>query len=307
MTDGQRRRGTVAVSQETFAHLPSGLDLCHQSFGDPADEAVLLVMGLGGPMGWWPTELCTLLAERGFYVIRYDNRDTGRSTKLRHHRVTKSDIVKAFFGRGSAPYGLEELADDAVGLLDHLEIDTAHVVGISMGGMIAQTLAVEHAPRVLSLTSMMSSTGARRVGRIDPRVIPMMLTPAGRTRPEYAENAVRNGKLTGSAAFPTDDEVARARALETYDRGWIASGVSRHMLAVLTQRDRTERLGAVNVPTTVVHGTRDLMVHPSGGRATVAAIAGAELLEIPGLGHDLPSQLFETFVDAIAGTAARAR
>ncbi|WP_313406645.1 alpha/beta fold hydrolase [Aeromicrobium sp.] len=307
MTEGPVRGETVEVSEESFAHLPCGIDLCHQTFGDPADEAVLLVMGLGGPMGWWPTGFCELLAERGFFVVRYDNRDTGRSTKLRHHRVSRSDVVKAFLGRESAPYGLDDLADDAVGLLDHLQIDDAHVVGISMGGMIAQTLAVEHAARVRSLTSMMSTTGARRVGRVDPRVIPMMLTPVGRTRPEYAENSVRNGKLTGSTAFPTDDEVARARALETYDRGWIASGVSRHMLAVLTQRDRTERLGAVHVPTTVIHGTRDLLVHPSGGRATARAIAGAELLEIAGLGHDLPAQLHETFADAIAATAARAR
>lgn len=301
------RDETVEVSEESFAHLPCGIDLCHQTFGDPDDEPVLLVMGLGGPMGWWPAELCTLLAERGFFVVRYDNRDTGRSTKLRHHRVSRTDLVKAFVGRGSAPYGLDDLADDAVGLLDHLEIDDAHVVGISMGGMIAQTLAVEHATRVRSLTSMMSTTGGRRVGWVDPRVIPMMLTPAGRTRPEFVESSVRNGKVTGSPAFPIDDDIARARAIETYDRGWIASGVSRHMLAVLTQRDRTERLGAVHVPTTVIHGSRDLLVHPSGGRATARAIAGAELLEIAGLGHDLPPQLYETFVDAIVATAVRAR
>lgn len=297
----------VEVSDEQFAHLPSGIDLCHQTFGDPSDEAVLLVMGLGGPMTWWSSALCTRLAQRGFFVIRYDNRDTGRSAKLRHHRVSRSDVVRAFLGRGSAPYGLEDLADDAVGLLDHLGLDAAHVVGVSMGGMIAQTMAIEHPARVRSLTSIMSTTGGRRVGRIDPRVIPMMLAPAGRTRPEFAERSVRNGRLTASPAFPTDDDVAYARALETYDRGWIASGVSRHMMAVLTQRDRTERLGAVRVPVTVVHGSNDLMVHRSGGRATAKAIPGAELIEIAGLGHDLPEQLHPTFVDAIVATAHRAR
>jgi len=307
MTERQAPREGVAVSEELFAHLPSGLDLCHQTFGDPAHEAVLLVMGLGGPMGWWSTELCTMLAERGFFVVRYDNRDTGRSTKLRHHRVTRADVAKAFFGRGSAPYGMTELEQDAVGLLDHLGIDEAHVVGVSMGGMIAQTLAVEHPRRVRSLTSIMSTTGARRVGWVDPRIIPMMLAPGGRTRPEYAERSVRNGKVTASPAFPTDDDVAYARALETYDRGWIASGVSRHMLAVLTQPDRTGALRKVTVPTTVIHGTRDLMVHPSGGRATARAVPGAELIEIAGMGHDLPAQLYETFVDAIAATAQRAR
>ena len=306
MTDGEVRGEAVEVSDELFAHLPDGLDLCHQTFGSPDDEAVLLIMGLGGPMGWWPDEFCTMLARRGYFVIRYDNRDTGRSTKLRHHRVTRADIVKAFLGRGSAPYGLEDLAQDAVGLLDHLGIAKAHVVGVSMGGMIAQTLAVEHPEHVRSLVSIMSTTGGRWVGRIDPRVIPMMLAPGGRTRPEYAARSVRTGKFTASPAFPTDDDVAYARALETYDRGWIASGVSRHMLAVLTQRDRTAQLHAVSVPTTVIHGKRDLMVHPSGGRATARAVPGAKLIEIAGMGHDLPAQLYGTLVDTIVATARRA-
>ncbi|MET1133478.1 MAG: alpha/beta hydrolase, partial [Aeromicrobium sp.] len=254
------------VSEESFAHLPSGLDLCHQTFGDPEDEPVLLIMGLGGPMTWWPEAFCLQLAARGFHVIRFDNRDTGRSTKLRHHRVTRADVIKAYFGRGTAPYGLDDLADDAAALLDHLGIASAHVVGVSMGGMIAQTLTVEHADRVRSLTSIMSTTGRRRVGWVHPLVMRTMLSPAGRTRAEYAELSVRNGKAVASPAFPTPDDVAHARALETYDRGWIASGVSRHMLAVLTQPDRTERLGAVTVPTQVIHGSKDLLVHRSGGR-----------------------------------------
>jgi len=307
MGPGPAREESVAVSEESFAHLPSGLDLCHQTFGDPGDEPVLLIMGLGGPMTWWPEAFCVQLAARGFHVTRFDNRDTGRSTKLRHHRVSRTDIVKAYLGRGSAPYGLDDLADDAAALLDHLGIDAAHVVGVSMGGMIAQTLAVEHADRVRSLTSIMSTTGRRRVGWIHPLIMRTMLASAGRTRPEYAELSVRNGKAVASPAFPTPDDVAHARALETYDRGWIASGVSRHMLAVLTQPDRTERLGAVTVPTQVIHGSKDLLVHRSGGRATAAAIDGAELLEIAGMGHDLPAQLYGTFVDAIAATAARAR
>ncbi len=307
MTTGPLSDETVAVSDELFAHLPSGLDLCFQTFGDPADETVLLIMGLGGPMGWWTSEFCTMLADRGFHVVRFDNRDTGRSTKLRHHRVSRLDLVKAFVGRGSAPYGLEDLADDAIGLMDHLSIDAAHVVGVSMGGMIAQTLAVDHADRVLSLTSIMSTTGRRTAGWIDPRIIPMMLASHGRTRPEFAENSVRNSKKIGSPAFPTDDHIAHARALETYDRGWIASGVSRHMLAVLTQHDRTERLSAVGVPTQVIHGTNDPLVHPSGGRATAAAITGAELLEIAGMGHDLPAQLYSTYVAAITANVSRTR
>lgn len=303
-TDPQE--SAVVVSDELFAHLPSGLDLCYQTFGDAADPAMLLIMGLGGPMGWWSDAFCTMLAERGYFVIRFDNRDTGRSTKLRHHRVSRIDVVKAFLGRGSAPYGLDDLADDAIGLLDHLHIGAAHLVGASMGGMIAQTLAIDHAERVLSLTSIMSTTGRRTVGWIDPRVIPTMLSGNGKTRPDFADNSVRNGKTLGSPAFPTDEEVAHARALETYDRGWIASGVSRHMLAVLTQPDRTERLAAVSVPTQVIHGASDLLVHKSGGKATAEAITDAELLEIAGMGHDLPSQLDETFIDAIDANAQRA-
>lgn len=297
---------SVAVTEELFAHLPSGIDLCYQVFGDPADEPILLIMGLGGPMGWWKTAFCTRLAEQGYSVIRFDNRDTGRSTKLRHHRVSRSDIIKAFLGRGQAPYSLLDLADDAIGLLDHLGLESAHVVGASMGGMIGQVLAIEYPERVRSLTSIMSTTGRRTVGWIHPRVIPTMLASNGRTRPEFAEATIRSNRLLGSPAFPTDEETTYARALETYDRGWIASGVSRHMLAVLTQTDRTERLAAVRVPVQVIHGTNDVLVHVSGGRATAAAITDASLLEIAGLGHDLPAQLDDTYIEAIVSTAGRA-
>ena len=158
----------LAVSEELFAPVSAGVELCYQTFGDPADEPVLLVMGLGGPMTWWDPEFCTLLARRGFFVIRYDNRDTGRSSKQKG-KVTRLQLVRAFAGRRvTAPYSLSDMANDAVGLLDHLGLDAAHVVGISMGGMIAQTLAIEHAGRVRSLTSIMSTTGKRTVGWQDP-------------------------------------------------------------------------------------------------------------------------------------------
>ncbi len=296
----------IAVSEELFAHLPSGLDLCYQTFGDRDDPPILLIMGLGGPMTWWTTEFCTMLADRGFFVIRFDNRDTGRSTKLRHHRVSRRDIFTAYLGRGEAPYRLEEMADDAVGLLDHLNLDAVHLVGVSMGGMISQIISVEYPERVLSLTSIMSSTGRRTVGWIHPRIVPVMLSSVGKTRPEFAENSVKNGKLIASPAFPTDDHLAFVQALETYDRGWIASGVSRHIMAVLTQGDRTDRLKAVSVPTKVIHGTNDNLVHKSGGRATADAIDGAEYQEIAGLGHDLPAQLYDAFVEAIVSNISRA-
>ena len=296
----------VNRSGEQFASLPTGIDLCYETFGEPTDPPVLLIMGLGGPMGWWTEEFCELLAERGLFVVRYDNRDTGRSTKLRQHRVGKGAIVRTFAGlKTEAPYGISDLAADAFGLLDALDIERAHVAGVSMGGMIAQTMCIERPERLLSLTSIMSSTGKRTVGWQNPRVIPAMLGSAGRTRDAYIERTLRTSKIIGSPAFPTDAKRSTARATETYDRGWIASGVGRHMLAVLSQPDRTEALGKLDLPTTVVHGLSDPLVNKSGGRATAAAIEGAELVEIAGMGHDLPVQLYGTFADAICSSVER--
>ena len=293
-------------SGEQFAALPSGIDICYETFGSSDDPPILLIMGLGGPMNWWDPTFCQPLSARGFFVIRYDNRDTGRSTKLRQHRVTKGDIIRTAVGRGRAPYSIGDLAVDALGLLDHLDIKRAHVVGVSMGGMIGQTLAIDHRDRVLSLTSIMSTTGRRTVGRTHPRLIPMIFGSAGSTRDSYAKRAIRSAEAIASPAFPPDREASLARAHETYDRGWSASGTVRHLLAVLTQPDRTKRLSEVDVPVTVIHGKSDLMVHRSGGRATARAIRGAEHVEIEGLGHDIPVDLYDTFIDAIAKTAARA-
>ncbi len=296
----------MSGSGEQFASLPSGIDLCYETFGDKDAPPVLLIMGLGGPMNWWSTDFCERLAERGFFVIRYDNRDTGRSTKLRQHRVTKGDIVRTALRRGRAPYTIGDLAVDAIGLLDHLGLERVHVVGVSMGGMIGQTLAIDHRERVLSLTSIMSTTGRRNVGRSHPKLLPMLLGSAGSTRDSYAERAIRSAEAIASPAYPPTREASLARAHETYDRGWSASGVARHMLAVLTQPDRTQRLSEVDLPVTVIHGRNDPLVHRSGGRATARAVRGAEHLEIEGMGHDLPVELYDTFIDAIAKTAARA-
>lgn len=296
----------IAVSDELFAHLPNGLDLCYQTFGDAEDPAIILIMGLGGPMGWWSNTFCQKLAERGFFVVRFDNRDMGRSTKLRHHRVSRSDILKAAAGRGTAPYSLKDMADDTVGLLDHLDIDAAHIVGVSMGGMIAQIMAISHPERVQSLVSISSTTGRRRVGWPRLAVVRAMLAKSGPTRADYVELALNIEKLIASPAFPTDINASRRRAMETYDRGRIASGVVRQLLAVLTQEDRTEALHAVVAPTAVIHGSTDTLVHKSGGKATAEAIPGATFLQIAGLGHDLPVQLDRTFIDAIVNNTLRA-
>ncbi|MCK5890147.1 alpha/beta hydrolase [Aeromicrobium sp.] len=308
---------SVTSSDELFASLPSGIDLCHQTFGDDTDPAILLIMGLSGPMGWWDEELCRLLADRGFFVIRYDNRDTGRSTKVRQHAMGRTDLVRAFLGvpplklgpvdlAVRAPYSISDLAEDAAGLLDALGIDQAHVVGASMGGMIAQTLAIQEPDRVLSLTSIMSTTGRRTVGWQDPRLIPHLLKRTKPTRDAYVARSVESSALIGSPAFPPDPEAARRRAEITYDRGYSASGVVRQMMAILTQPDRTAALRRLSVPATVVHGTADRLVNPSGGRATAEAIPGAELRMVEGMAHDLPPALWDTLVAAITDTAARA-
>jgi len=296
----------IAVSEELFAPVSPGVELCYQTFGDPTDEPLLLIMGLGGPMIWWDADFCELLAARGFFVIRYDNRDTGRSSKQRG-RVTRLSLVRAFAGRRvTPPYTLGDMAADAVGLLDHLGIDAAHVVGISMGGMIAQTMALHRPERVRSLTSIMSTTGRRTVGWQDPRLLPRLLERRATTREAYVASSARFWAVIGSVAYPDTEEAVLARAAETWDRGVSASGVARQMVAILAQPDRTKRLRELQMPALVIHGLADKMVHVSGGRATSHAIPGSELLLVPGMGHDLPVQLQDTFVDAIRRVATRA-
>jgi pimeloyl-ACP methyl ester carboxylesterase len=239
-------------------------------------------------------------------VIRYDNRDTGRSSRGTD-RVSRGMLFQAFLGRRvKAPYSLADLAQDAFGLLDHLGIESAHVVGVSMGGMIAQTMAIEQPARVRSLVSIMSTTGRKTVGWLDPKLMPMMLGRRGGTMEEYLEMSVKGAAAIGSPAYLESDESARARARETWDRGLNPAGVMRHMMAVLTQPNRARALRSLRMPATVIHGTEDRMVHVSGGRATAQAIPGAQLLLIPGMGHDLPPALFETFRDAIRRNADRA-
>jgi pimeloyl-ACP methyl ester carboxylesterase len=296
----------VATSGELFAPVSPGIELCYQTFGDPDDEPLLLVMGLGGPMNWWDPQLCRLLAARGFYVIRYDNRDTGRSSRA-PGAVRRSTLVRAFAGaRVRAPYGMDDLAGDAFALLDHLGIGSAHVVGVSMGGMIVQTMAIEQPGRVRSMTSIMSTTGKRTVGWQHPSLLAPMMANRTPGRDAYVRGSATMWRLIGSPAYPQTTQAVESRAAETFDRGVSTSGVMRQMLAVLTQPNRSHRLHGVRVPTLVIHGMADKMVHVSGGRATAAAIPGAELLLVDGMGHDLPPALFDTFAGAIRSTADRA-
>jgi pimeloyl-ACP methyl ester carboxylesterase len=296
---------TPSPAPEQIASLPNGMDLCYQTFGDPGAEPLLLVMGLGGPMTWWDPDFCQMLADRGFFVIRYDNRDTGRSTKV-SGRINRRKIAASFAGlKPQTPYTMQDLADDGLLLLDHLGLDAAHVVGISMGGMIVQTMALSQPKRILSLTSIMSTTGRRTVGWQDPSLLPLMVA-SRHSREDYIETSAKLWRLIGSPLYPDTAETIRERAAETWDRGVSRAGVMRQMGAILTQPDRSRALRSLRVPALVIHGMHDKMVHVSGGRATSSAIPGSELLLVPGMGHDVPQQLHETFVDAIRRVADRA-
>jgi len=295
----------VVASQEMFAPVNDGVELCYQTFGDPDDEPLLLVMGLSGPMNWWDEPLCRMFARRGFFVVRYDNRDVGRSSRIRR-RVSRNALVRGFLGlKIDAPYTISDLADDAAGLLDHLGIRSAHVVGVSMGGMIVQDLALHHTGRVRSMTSVMSTTGRRSVGWQHPRLLPALTMSRHAGKEAYVETSATFWKLIGSPGYPDSPDVVRARAAETWDRGISNGGVLRQMLAIVSQPDRTRALHSLRIPTLVVHGDADLMVNLSGGRATARAIPDAELVVVPGMGHDIPSALHPSFADAVRRTADR--
>jgi len=299
--------GRLSVSEQ-MAQLPTGIELCFETFGDPGDAPLVLIMGLGGPMGWWSLDFCHKLVGRGFFVIRYDNRDVGHSTRVHTDRpVVRRQLVSTYLGkRRHAPYSIFDLASDAVGLLDHLGVERSHVVGVSMGGMVAQTVAIEHPERVSSLTSIMASTGRRNVGWAHPRLLPMLFAPVATTKEEYVTRTAMGTAMIGSARYPRDEAVMRALAEETWDRGYSPEGALRQLLAVLTQPDRTRALRGLDVPACVVHGLADRLVHASGGRATARAIRGAELVLVPDMAHDLPPQLDDVVADAIQRTAARA-
>jgi pimeloyl-ACP methyl ester carboxylesterase len=282
----------------------NGIELCFQEMGDQEGEPLLLVMGLATQMLAWDEAFCGLLAERGFRVVRFDNRDIGRSTKLTSAGVPgRVDLMTG--RRSSAPYLLRDMAADTVGLMDHLGIESAHVVGASMGGMIVQTLAIEHAERVRSMVSIMSNTGSRWTGMPSRKAMAVLLARPPRGREAAIERAVRTFKVIGSSGYPFDEERVRQIAGRSYDRGHSAAGVLRQLHAITASGDRTQALRGVRIPTTVIHGTADPLVRPAGGKATARAIPNSRLKMIDGMGHDLPRQLWPVFAEEIAGTAGR--
>ena len=289
---------------ERFATVGE-IELCYETFGDASRPAMLLVMGLGTQMIAWHEDFCAQLAARGFFVIRFDNRDTGRSSRLRDRKPPTLKQL-ALRDRRNAAYTLADMAGDAVGLLDHLGIERAHVVGASMGGMIAQTIAIRHRDRVLSLVSIMSNTGARWSGQPAVQLYPVLLSKAPRGREAYIERTVKVFKAIGSPGFPTDEDELRRMAARAYDRGVSASATGRQLGAIVAERDRAPELRRLDIPAAVIHGTGDRLVRPSGGKATAEAIPGAELVMVEGMGHDLPRAAWPQILDAIERTAARA-
>jgi pimeloyl-ACP methyl ester carboxylesterase len=283
------------------------VELHYETFGSTSDDPLLLIMGLGSQMISWDEALCEALADRGFYVVRFDNRDCGLSTKIdsEHHDFV-SLLMAGFTGQPiTVPYLVDDMADDTVGLLDALGMESVHLVGTSMGGMIAQQVAIDHPHRVRSLTSMMSTTGDLDVGQAHPEGLQALLAPTPRSRQEHEDRAVASALAIGSPDH-FDDGRVRRRANAAFDRCFYPVGTGRQLLAIFGSDSRTERLGQLDLPTLVIHGDRDTLIDISGGLRTAEVIPGAELLVLEGLGHDLPPAYWEPIIDGICKLAARA-
>ena len=290
----------VDVTEELALGVgPDRIQVCYERFGDPADPPVLLVMGANAQMIGWHEGFCRELVDRGLHVVRFDNRDAGRSTHFRDG--PEADVMAALRGDfGSASYSLADMVGDTLGLLDVLGIDTAHIVGASMGGFIGQLTAIEHPDRVRSLTTIMSSTGDRAVGQADMAVFAEMGSPPG-DREAYADWYVKALPIFGSPAFPQDPTEVAERAALFYDRGHDPGAMLRQGVASVAAGDLTPRLRQLTVPTLVIHGDADRLCDVSGGKAIAAAIPGAELVILSGMGHSIPRQLWSELATRIAG------
>lgn len=288
----------------------NGVNIEYETMGDRANPTILLVMGLGAQLTLWPVELCEALVARGFYVIRYDNRDIGLSTKFDAAGVPDMAQLMMALMTGKTPqvaYTLDDMAADGVALLDALGIERAHIVGASMGGMIAQLIAADHPDKTLSLTSIMSTTGNPAVPAAKPEAMAVLTNrPQSGDADTIVDYSVAAARVIGSPAYPAAEDRLRTRARFDFDRSFSPAGAARQMAAVLANGDRRAKLGQVMAPTLVIHGDADPLVPVEGGRDTHEAILGSELLVIPGMGHDLPLELIETIADAVAGVAARA-
>lgn len=291
-----------------LAHQPprtisaNGIEICYEIFGDPGAEPMLLIMGLGAQMVLWDDDFCRQLAARGFRVIRFDNRDIGQSSKLSGgKRLTPFELLKLRFLKipVEAPYKLYDMAQDVIGLMDALKIKSAHLVGASMGGMIAQEIAIVFPERVRSLISIMSTTGNPKVPPPTREAATLLMAPPPATREEYLARFAQTWKMLRAGSFPEDEALDRSRAERCFERGLNPAGVGRQLRAILASGSRKQRLASVKAPTLVIHGTVDPLVRPEGGRDTAASIPGAELLMIEGMGHALPIPMWPQVIDAI--------
>ena len=279
--------------------------IAHERFGDPGDPAMLLVMGLGMQMLAWDDAFCELLVAEGFQVIRFDNRDVGLSSKTGGKRVNLTAGMLGF--TGSATYTLDDMAADAVGLLDELGLERAHFVGASMGAMISQQAAAHHPDRVLSLTSIMAGSGRRALGTLPrPDVLRRLLRAPATNREAFIDEMVEMFGRIGSPGYPGDEAVLRDRIGRSYDRSFHPEGTARQLMAILASGDRRRDLARIKAPTLVIHGAADRLVPPAAGRDVAAAVPGARLELIEGMGHDLPPQLWPRLVGLIAEHAATA-
>ena len=286
----------------------NGITIEYESHGDPADPPLLLIMGLGAQLTLWPNEYVEALVAHGFHVIRYDNRDIGLSTKFTEHglpNVRWVALLRLIGLSARLPYRLADMADDAVALLDELGIGQAHLVGASMGGMIAQLVAAGRPDRVLSLTSFMSSTGNRRLPPAKPEAIAALLDrpPPEATLEQIVPIRLRLVRTIGSPAYPADEGRLRDHFARDYKRSYHPTGAGRQLAAMIDDGDRRKRLRAITAPTLVIHGEADPLIPVEGGLDTAASITGSRLHTIAGMGHDLPVELAQEITDAIAGVA----
>jgi pimeloyl-ACP methyl ester carboxylesterase len=290
------------------AHQPpqiaraNGIDICYEIFGDANAEPLLLIMGLAAQMIHWDDDFCRQLAARGFRVIRFDNRDIGKSTRLTGgKRLTPLELLKLRFLKipVQASYKLRDMAEDTTGLMDVLGIKSAHLVGASMGGMIAQEIAISFPQRVRSLTSIMSSTGNPKDPPPTREAAALLMAAPPATKQEYIERFAKTWKILRGGSFPEDEALDRSRAERTYERGLNPAGVGRQLRAILASGSRKQRLRSVKAPTLVIHGTVDPLVRPQAGGDTAASIPGAKLLMIEGMGHALPIPMWPQVIDAI--------
>jgi pimeloyl-ACP methyl ester carboxylesterase len=286
----------------------NGIEIYYETFGDRDGEPLLLVNGLGSQCISYEPDFCNAFVDRGFFVIRFDNRDVGYSTKIdTPHLDFQPLLAKAFAGeRVEAPYVLSDMAADAVGLLDHLGIESAHIVGMSMGGMIVQTIAVEHPGRVRTMTSIMSNTGDRDVGTSTPEAGAVLVAPPAKSRDEYIANYLEQWKILSGPVY-YDEERFRRRGGAAYDRCYFPPGTGRQLLGIIASGSRSKELRSLDIPTLVIHGKIDPLVTISAGERTAEVIPGAQLLVFDDMGHDLPPALWPQYVEAITNHASGMR